>query len=48
MPLRFDQQREEMETASRVRSKAIYDEVTREIMDSIRRLEPCRDVARFG
>ncbi|MBL9172016.1 MAG: 1-acyl-sn-glycerol-3-phosphate acyltransferase [Verrucomicrobiales bacterium] len=48
MPLRFDRQREEMETASRVRSKAIYDEVTREIMDSIRRLEPCRDVTRFG
>ena len=48
MPLRFERQREEMETASRARSKAIYDEVTREIMDSIRRLEPCRDVTRFG
>lgn len=48
MPLRFDRQREEMETAGRARSKAIYDEVTREIMDSIRRLEPCQDVTRFG
>lgn len=48
LPLRFEQQRAETETASRPRIKAIYEEVTQEIVESIARLEPCRDVTRFG
>ncbi|MCW5559726.1 MAG: 1-acyl-sn-glycerol-3-phosphate acyltransferase, partial [Verrucomicrobiae bacterium] len=46
-PLRFERERAELATASRARTKALYDEVTREVMSGIARLEPCRDVERW-
>jgi len=46
-PLRFESQRAELATASRFRTKTLYDEVTREVMSAIARLEPCRDLSRW-
>lgn len=47
-PLRFEALRAEAATAPRPRVKAIYEEVTRQVMDGIARLEPSLDVTRFG
>ncbi len=46
-PLDFHELRAEAVTASKQRTKAIYDEISREIMAAIGRLEPCRDVTSF-
>lgn len=47
-PLRFDAERREAEAASRPRVKAIYEEVTQQVMDGIDQLQPCRDITTFG
>ena len=47
-PMRFERQHAELATASRPRVRELYEEVTREVMDSLRRLEPCRDRTTFG
>jgi len=46
-PLYFEALRVEAATANKPRVKAIYEEVSREIMTAIRELQPCRDVAEF-
>lgn len=47
-PLRFEKERIEAETASRPRTKAIYESVTEQVMDGIARMQPSRDVTHFG
>lgn len=46
-PLRFERQHAELATASRLRTKELFDEVAVEVMDSIARLEPCRDIVQW-
>jgi 1-acyl-sn-glycerol-3-phosphate acyltransferase len=46
-PLRFEALRAEAATASKPRTKIIYEEIANELMAAMGRLEPCRDVQRF-
>lgn len=46
-PLEFRELRAEAATAGKQRTKAIYEEVSREIRAAIGRLEPCKDVTTF-